>query len=515
MVDRSAPAAMPPAGARADVIGTGLVMRVLDLVAALRARGVEVTASSSVDACRALGQVDLADRGQVRAALAATLLSDHPSATTFDVLFELFFPPRPDLGHGRHAPDGDDERSGASDASDCWGAPGSAPAGETSQGGDGSSDEDFIEEVLEALLAGDGARIARRAHEAVERFGRLPAAAALGGRTGTLPPAGAGGGWFRYRVLRALDPQALLATLLERDPQVQGATTALARRLAQDELVARIARLEAEVEAEVRRRAALDRDPAAVARASVSPTLAGLDLLHLSAAQQDEVRRLIEPLARRLAQRARIRRRADRSGRLDVRRTVRRSMSTGGVPFDPQSRPRRPRRPELFVICDVSDSVASFARFTLLLMHAMQGQFAGVRSFAFVDEIDEVTRFFADVPAEDGIGRLLSEAQVVSGDGHSDYGRCLEAFVARYGRDITARSTVLILGDARTNYRPSGLAAVDALQRRARRVWWLNPEPRGTWDTGDSVASGYARFVEEMVEVRNLRQLAAFVDRVA
>jgi uncharacterized protein len=109
----------------------------------------------------------------------------------------------------------------------------------------------------------------------------------------------------------------------------------------------------------------------------------------------------------------------------------------------------------------------------------------------------------------------MAEARVVWADGHSDYGRALTAFVERHGREVTQRSTVVVLGDARTNYRHPGAQALEQLQRRARRVWWLNPEPRGAWDTGDSVASSYARYVEEMVEVRNLRQLAAFVERVA
>jgi uncharacterized protein with von Willebrand factor type A (vWA) domain len=190
-------------------------------------------------------------------------------------------------------------------------------------------------------------------------------------------------------------------------------------------------------------------------------------------------------------------------------------MSTGGIPFEPSFRPRRPHRPELFLLCDVSGSVATFARFTLLLVHAMQEEFSGVRSFAFVDALDEVSRLFDGEDVEAAVGRLMSEARVVWADGHSDYGRSLASFVEQHGHEVTARSTVVILGDARTNYRHAGAQSVERLQRRARKVWWLNPEPRTAWDTGDSVASSYARYVEEMVEVRNVRQLAAFVERVA
>jgi uncharacterized protein with von Willebrand factor type A (vWA) domain len=316
-------------------------------------------------------------------------------------------------------------------------------------------------------------------------------------------------------VLRAVDPTRILEELLRRGAADPDTRTPLQSRLARDEMEARVRLLMQEIDAEVRRRAAADRDPQAIARSTVPAALEELDLLHLSAAQQAELKRRIAPLARRLAARTAVRRRRGHDGTLDVRRTVRRAMSTGGVPFDPAFRPRRPHRPELFLLCDVSGSVATFARFTLLLVHAMQEEFAGVRSFAFVDALDEVSHLFEADDVESAVARLMQEARVVWADGHSDYGRALTTFVERYGHEVTARSTVVILGDARTNYRHPGAQALERLQRRARRVWWLNPEPRTAWDTGDSVASSYARYVEEMVEVRNVRQLAAFVERVA
>jgi len=190
-------------------------------------------------------------------------------------------------------------------------------------------------------------------------------------------------------------------------------------------------------------------------------------------------------------------------------------MSTGGVPFDPTFRPRRPHKPELFLVCDVSGSVASFARFTLMLVNALHGQFSKVRSFAFIDDLDEVTAMFAGGDLPEAVRRMHSEARLVAHDGHSDYGRALERFHREHARDVTARSTVIVLGDARTNYRGSGAWVLEDLARRARHVYWLNPEPTRFWDTGDSVASSYARHTEAMVEVRTMRQLAAFVEGVA
>ena len=478
------------------VLGTALLERLTSLAAAMRRAGIPVTQAETLDAVHALAEVDLGDRRQVREALAAVSLTSGAQRPTFDALFDLFLPPRVGVGADLdRAGDAADGASGEPSTSDADGEVDAQAAAEA-----------FVEDLIRRLLEGDEEDVRRLAREAVDRFGRLPGTAG-GGRDG--------GGWFRYRVLRAVDPARILDELLSRSVEDPDALTALQRRLARDEMEARVHLLMQEIDAEVRRRAAADRDPQAIARSTVPAALEELDLLHLSAEQQAELKRRIRPLARRMAARTAVRRRRGSDGPLDVRRTVRRAMSTGGVPFEPAFRPRRPHRPELFLLCDVSGSVATFARFTLLLVHAMQEEFSGVRSFAFVDALDEVSHLFDGEDVEAAVSRLMQEARVVWADGHSDYGRALTTFVERYGHEVTARSTVVVLGDARTNYRHPAAQALERLQRRARRVWWLNPEPRSAWDTGDSVASSYARYVEEMVEVRNVRQLAAFVERVA
>lgn len=486
-----------PATGTADaadtLVGDALLARLTALATALRRAGIPVTQAETLDAVRGLAEVDLADRRQVRETLAAVSLTSGAQRPTFDDLFDLFLPARVA---------GDADHAAAGEAAAGEGAAGEGPTVDVPP----ADAEAFVEALIERLLAGDEEAVRRMAREAVDRFGRLPGTA-TGGRDG--------GGFFRYRVMRAVDPMRLLDELLRRSAVDADTLTPLQQRLARDELEARLRLLEQEIDAEVRRRAVADRDPQAIARSTVPAALEELDLLHLSTEQQAELRRRMRPLARRLAARTAVRRRRGSDGPLDVRRTVRRAMSTGGVPFAPTFRPRRPHRPELFLLCDVSGSVATFARFTLLLVHAMQEEFAGVRSFAFVDALEEVSDLFAGEDVEEAVARLMREARVVWADGHSDYGRALDTFVERFGHEVTARSTVVILGDARTNYRHPSAQAVERLQRRARRVWWLNPEPQAAWDTGDSVASSYRRFVEEMVEVRNVRQLAAFVERVA
>jgi uncharacterized protein with von Willebrand factor type A (vWA) domain len=216
-------------------------------------------------------------------------------------------------------------------------------------------------------------------------------------------------------------------------------------------------------------------------------------------------------MAARLARR----RRHGGHGRLDFRRTLRRSLSTGGVPADPRFRRPHPHKPEIVVLADVSGSVATFARFTLQLVHALSGAFSAVRAFVFIDGIDEVTHLFEGADDLAGaLARVHEEADVVAADGHSDYGRALSTFWSQWGPEVTGRTSVIVLGDARNNYHGARGDVLAELHRRARRVWWLNPEPRSYWDTGDSIVSEYAVHSSGVFECRNLRQLEAFVSQI-
>ncbi|MCC5947968.1 MAG: VWA domain-containing protein [Nitriliruptoraceae bacterium] len=455
----------------------GVLQRVLDFTAALRRAGVGATQSESIDAVRTLPHLDLMDRGQLREALAAVTVTSQTHRRAFDELFELYFP-------ARLAPADD-----------------TPPV--TDQPQEPQDPDDYLKDLLDALMQGGDESIRQMARMAVEQFGRVE------GRDG-------GTSYFQYKVFRAVDLQQLLADLMGRAQDTgDNELGAFEQRLLRDEFEARLRAFQQEVEAEIRRRAAAQRGIDRVADRMTRPPVEELDFFHLSAEDQAQLRAQIRPLARKLATRVAVKRRHGKDGRLDVRRTVRRSLSTGGVPFEPTFKPRRPHKPELFVICDVSGSVASFARFTLMLVHALQEQFSKVRSFAFIDTLDEVTALFDASDAGDAMKRMMSEADLVWLDGHSDYGHSFERFHAEHAADITPRSTVLILGDARNNYRQANSWVLQDLERRARHVYWLNPEPIQFWDTGDSIAGSYGRYVAEMVEVRNLKQLARFVERIA
>jgi uncharacterized protein with von Willebrand factor type A (vWA) domain len=227
------------------------------------------------------------------------------------------------------------------------------------------------------------------------------------------------------------------------------------------------------------------------------------------------IQKAIEPLTRALAARLAQKRRRRRKGHLDIRRTGRASLSYGGVPADPKFKHPRPSKPEIVVVADISGSVASFARFTLMFVYTMASQFSKVRSFVFIDGVDEVTRFFEEsADINEAVHKVNTEADVVWVDGHSDYGHAFEVFHERHAKQITPKTTILILGDARNNYHASQSWVIRELRKRARHVYWLNPEPRGYWDSGDSIVSEYGRYCYSLHECRNLRQLEQFVSRI-
>jgi uncharacterized protein with von Willebrand factor type A (vWA) domain len=442
----------------------GLPARVESFLTGLRAADVPVAMADALDARRALGVIDWRERWQVREALAACVMDQPGHRGTFDRLFDVYFPAS--LG---------------------------AEAGPREPG-------ELLDALASAIIGGDTERMHQLADEAVATFG------AMARRDGLT-------GYASHRVTRTVKPGGLRRRLLE----VEG-------RPDDDDLDTRLRRAEVDravqawqnaVEEAVRRRLAEVDGAEQAARSLGEPLPEDRDLLRVSAAEAAAVRVAVRPLARRLAARLASKQRRARRGQLDALRTLRAAMTTGGVPIEPVLARRRPQRPELVLVCDVSSSVAEFARFTLLLCHAIQGQMVRVRSFAFVDALDEITALFADDDAEDAFARLWAEARVVRFDGRTDYRAAFAALDRDYHDAITPRSTVIVLGDARNNYRAAGADELAALADRAKRLYWLNPEPRAQWDGGDSLAGAYARHADQMVECRTLRQLAGFIETLA
>ncbi|QIJ66100.1 VWA domain-containing protein [Streptomyces sp. JB150] len=454
--------------------GTDVAARLTALVAALRSHGVRVGTGETVDAARAAQALGLADRELLREGLAATLLHTTGQRRLFDQVFDLYFP----RGVG---------------------APGTEPG--DGRGGEPAGREDLRERLAAALAANDVALMGRLAIEAVGSLG------AYGSSPGS-------DGWSAYQTLERLRPQTLLARVRD-DVRARGGGAGFADRLLEDEIRRRIEVFRGQVAAEARRRVAERRGRDEIARRAVAPTADRVDFLYAGRDRLAELRRTVRPLARTLATRLAARRRRAARGTIDLRRTVRGSLSTGGVPMRPVLRRRRPARPELVLLCDVSGSVAGFSGFTMLLVQALHDQFSKVRVFAFVNRIDEVTGLLTHGAADaEGLsGRIREHSRLTGWHDSSDYGAALGEFAERYGAAVGPRTTVFVLGDARTNMADPNLPALRRIAGQARRVYWLNPEPRAQWGTGDSAAPDYAELVA-MYECRTARQLGALVSRL-
>lgn len=491
----------------------------------LRAAGIPVSLSEHLDAAETLRCVPLEDRQAVKHTLGATLVKSSTHWPAYETAFEIYFalrgPEHQIDDPAEEEGNGGDEVSGGDDAESQQpgrgGQRGKGSGG--SGGGQGMTPEELAEMLLHALRDPSNSQMATVARQAVSRYAGMESGRPVGGT------------YYLYRTLRNLDLDAVMDRLVAEareeiaeanrtagpeDSSPDIAWTSLEERLVRDEYRHRIEELKKEIEAEIRRRLVEDRGSEALARSIRKPLPEDIDVMHASRDELVALRKSLAPLSRKLAVRLARKRRHGRKGPLDFRATVRQSLSTGGVPADPRFRYPRPSKPEIVVIADISGSVASFARFTLHLVHAISSQFSKVRSFVFIDGIDEVTRFFegSDDPAE-AVHRINTEADVVWVDGHSDYGHALTVFWERWGEELTPRTSVLLLGDARNNYHASHSWVLQEMRSRVRHIYWLNPEPRSYWDSGDSIVGEYATWCDEVVECRTLRQLERFVGELA
>ena len=475
-------------------------------LAALRRAGLAVSLAEGLDALHALGRAGWGERETVRATYAATLVKRQPQRVTFDALFDLYWPRM--VGNGVVA--GADQVVGLDEAAagtlgeldEATLAALLAERGDVATPGELRDNPEALararDELVDALLAGEAYALAEAAVEGVARFGMLR------GR-------GAGmSSWSAFSTLQRIHPEQLISRVVA--ALVAGG---MDRERAGVVATRRVEEYVRHVEAEARRRVSEEKGPDHMARATVRPTIDRLDFLSARRSDLEEMRREIYPLARRLAVRLAKEQHAVRRGPLDVRRTVRASISTGGVPVVTHHRPRRPRRTDLVVLCDVSGSVAHFASFTLMLVYALRESFGAVRAFTFVDDVTEVTEHFragGDVrEAMAGLSESIAHAARV---GRTNYGRVFDRFLAEHGDALGPKSSLLVLGDARSNHADLRLDALAELAGGVRHAWWLNPEHARQWGSGDSAALEYGRVVP-MSECRNLTQLAQFVHDLA
>ena len=477
----------------------------LDLLAGfvqeLRNAGLPVSLTENLDAMEAVQHIPIEDRDAFKYALGATLVKNSAHWRSFETVFEVYFSLRgPEYKLVEDSDDALEEMWREMQEQMRQGD------GRGSSGGmDALTPEEIAQMLMQALLNGDQAMMRALAKQAVQRF------------AGMEPGRPVGGTYYLYRTLRNLDLDGMLQKLMDASrEEVGGELTSLEERLERDEYQSRIEDFKKEIEAEIRRRLVADRGAEAMAKTLRKPLPEDVEFMHASRDEMQLLKKSLYPLTRKLAARLARKRRHGRKGPLDFRNTVRHSLSYGGVPADPKFKFPRPAKPELMVVADISGSVAAFARFTLMLVYAIQNQFSKVRSFVFIDGLDEVTDFFKGTEdITEAIHRVNTEADVVWVDGHSDYGHAFEVFWERFGKDVGPKTTVLLLGDARNNYHASQAWVVKEIRQKARHVYWLNPEPRSYWNTGDSIVGEYGNFTDGTYECRNLRQLESFVEKLA
>jgi uncharacterized protein with von Willebrand factor type A (vWA) domain len=435
--------------------------RLLEFADELRREGMAVGTSELLDAFEALDAVSWTDRDAFREAMAATLAKSQEDRRVLDLVFERFFfrvAEREALVQGVKEDPG-------------------------RHGGERMDLDELRERIREALREGSDGDLRDLARLAIAAFGRH------GEGSGVL-------GVDVQRIRRTLGLKGESQTGEPPDPN------GVPRE--------RLRQFEAHIRRELER--------ALIARTEALPPakpLRDLDRALPTGPAQDlaAVHRVVAQLRRRLATQGREHRGRSRSSAIDVRRTMRHSLQTGGVPLDLRFRPRRPRRPELYVLCDVSTSVTSASVFFLSVLHALHDTFRKLRSFVFVERISEVTETFERERSFQAVSRAIAgDAGVADVSGYTDYGRVWLEFLDGVVDDLDPRSTVIVLGDARTNGREPHAKVFSHVAARAGRTFWMNPEPRLYWNYGDSVMAAYEPFCDGVFECWTTKQLEVFVN---
>jgi uncharacterized protein with von Willebrand factor type A (vWA) domain len=462
----------------------GLPGHLVGFVEALRGQGISVGPSETVDAGRVMGALGLSDREVLREGIASAVLRRPDQRDTYDALFDLWWP----AALGVRAVVIENK------------------AGDAPNVGLAPDDVEAMRQMLVDLLTDNAdladldERLVAMIAQIVETYGKYSSSR--------------GPSYSSYQALKAMALDRLEGRLLAGLLAPYGdEPTATQEQIAKALAAQQITQLRQMVDAETRRRAAeqLGRDHLMYGVPQLSENV---EFLRASADQLRQMRRVVAPLARTLATRLAARRRRARAGAIDLRKTLRKSMSTGGAPIEVVLRKPRPARPELVVLCDVSGSVAGFSHFTLLLVHALRQQFSRVRVFAFIDTTDEVTHLFGpDADLAVAIQRITREAGVYTRDGHSDYGNAFVSFVQAHSGVLSPRSSLLVLGDGRTNYRDPATDVLAHLVTASRHAHWLNPEARHLWGSGDSAVPRYQEVIT-MHECRSAKQLAAVIDQL-
>src|SRR5881227_789168 len=441
----------------------GFPPRLLEFADELRREGVAIGTSELLDAFEALAEVSWSEQEDFREALAATLAKSQEDRRVFELIFDRFF---------FRAVEREAVQRGLRE--------------ERFEGGERMDIDELRERIRDAIREGSDGEMRDMARLAIAAFGRQ----------------GEGSGVIGVDVQR-------IRRSLELRGESGGRELPDADSVPQERLREFERHLRRELE-----RALIERTQ------SLPPSkpLRELDRALPSGPLQDlaAVHRVVAQLKRRLATRGHEQRGRRRSAVVDMRKTMRASLETGGVPLRLRYRAKRPRRPELYVLCDVSTSVTSASVFFLSVLHALHDSFRKLRSFVFVERISEVTDVFERERSFAAVSHAIAtDAGVADVSGYTDYGRVWLEFLTEVVDDLDPRSTVIVLGDARTNGREPHAQVFGRISKLAGRMFWLNPEPRLYWNYGDSVIAAYEPYSDGVFECWTTKQLEVFVNALA
>ena len=441
-----------------------------------RGAGLRVSAAEGIDAARAVDAVGFADRALLKDTLGLILAKSPDEKQLYDEAFELYFK-RDEFAGGS----GDDD-------SDEAGAPGQPPPpGQQPDGGDGMGGAggqqlgSLLESDDRAALAAAMEKAARDAGVENIRF-------------------------FTQKNLyarRILDRMGLRA--LEREMEAMRQTGAPENMTRARYLENRVDQLRDAVRDFVERALLL------YARGETEKfreeLLKSARLSNLERRDLDRMRVLVRQMAKKLAARYAKTRRRRLRGQLDTRRTLRRNMGWGGIPFITVWKQKRIEKPRVMVLCDVSGSVAAMAQFLLMFIYALNEALSDIRSFAFAGSLIEVSEILEKEPVEQAINKILQTI----GYGSSNYGNSFADFEDGWMQFVNNKTTVIILGDGRGNRTDPRTEIIGRLSARCKRIIWLNPEFKSAWGTGDSDMFRYAPFCNLVTVCNTLRQLERII----
>jgi uncharacterized protein len=452
--------------------------RIVEFVEVLRQNGLKVAISEAQDAVRAAAAVGVDEKELTRATLKATLCKRSADVGVFDKAFDFFF-------------------AGA------------------------SKTLEEIEKSLAARIAEEGLVEGDELKMIVWMLDRMAGqmspltAAAMGGNRGQLAQIFRNAslqldysriqnalqtGFFSRRLLTAAGAETMRG-------EIDSISAELAARGISPRGVEVVSKHLSEALRKVEEAARSEVQRQSNARLKkTAPGVADKALHTLSKQEVAVAQRAVRALAEKLKARLIRRQRSKRKGQLNPRRTLRKNLTSGGIPMVPQFRSRRPQRPDVIVLCDVSDSVRNASRLMLLFTWSLQSLFNRVRSFIFVSELGEVTKYFKDATPEDALEKALS-GDVISLSSNSNYGNALLAFSKSYLGTVSRKTTVFVIGDGRNNFNQPHVAALEDVKRKAKRVVWICTESRANWGFGDSEMANYARAVSQVVTVQSLSDL--------